>query len=202
MAGGDWAVVHEAETAEEAFSMIRKIDPRWAIICHPAITQWANAKYAPVQEPYVSRHQFLDEKLPKKLVSWRDNQLLMDMADRPQSLILWGSTRLGKTQWACSLGTHNYFNSNFNFKQWDPDAKLCIIDDFRWEYFKHDHHHFVALKVLLWGQEQVDMTDKYMPKFTIKGMPCIFICNELPAIFSDSNWEKNVIVQHVRNKLY
>ena len=109
---------------------------------------------------------------------------------------------MGKTQWARSLGPHNYFNSNFNFKEWNPDAKYCIIDDFGWEYFKHDHHHFAALKALLWGQEQVDVTDKYMPKTTIKGMPCIFICNDLLAIFSENNWSQNVIVEHVRNKLY
>ena len=86
---GDWAAIHNAPTAEEALSGICLIDPRRAIICHPAIKQWANDKFASKREAYVSHFQFLDEKLGETICSWRDNEFTKDMSERPRSLVLW-----------------------------------------------------------------------------------------------------------------
>lgn len=194
--------MHLCESAEDALTTIRRIDPRRAVICYPAIRQWVDNKYAAKAEPYESQFQFDDEKLGLEICAWRDEEFPKHISQRPRTLVLVGPTRLGKTQWARSLGPHNYFNSNFNFKKWNPDAKYCIIDDFGWEYFASTHHHHAALKALTWGQEEVEVTDKYMPKETIKGMPCIFICNQLPGIFKTENWSQNVMIVNVTEHLY
>ena len=66
---------------------------------------------------------FLDENLPQPLIDWRDTYIRNpNPPDRPKTLIMVGPSRLGKTQWARSLGNVCYWNNMI-----DLDL-LCIKD--------------------------------------------------------------------------
>lgn len=85
--------------------------------------------------------------------------------------MLVGPTRLGKTAWARSLGTHMYMHGMFNLENWDDNARFLIIDDIEWTYFP-------AKKQLLGGQTNFVLSDKYRRKRNvIGGHPCIYLMN-------------------------
>lgn len=87
------------------------------------------------------------------------------------SLILHGPTRLGKTQWARSLGRHIYMQGMFNADNLDPDATYAIFDDIVFEEFK-------SWKQWLGCQVNITVTDKYVRKKNFKGgIPAIYLTN-------------------------
>nr|QIK02123.1 putative C1:C2-like protein [Mulberry mosaic dwarf associated virus] len=94
--------------------------------------------------------------------------------DRPISLYICGPTRSGKTQWARSLGRHNYFTGSLSFLDYDDFALYNVIDDI--EYEKISTSWF---KSLLGAQKDIILKGKYMKDFRISGgIPCIVLVNE------------------------
>jgi len=92
--------------------------------------------------------------------------------ERPKSLILIGASRLGKTEWARSLGKAMYFCGQFNLDDWDEKAEYVILDDFNWKFFPQ-------WKSFLGCQKQFVLTDKYRKKRTVRwGKPCIVLGND------------------------
>jgi len=82
-----------------------------------------------------------------------------------------GKSRIGKTEWARSLGKAMYFCGQFNLDDWDESADYIILDDFNIKFFPQ-------WKSFLGGQKQFVLTDKYRKKRTVKwGKPCIWLCN-------------------------
>lgn len=120
---------------------------------------------------------------------------------RPRSLYLWGESRLGKTQWARSLGPHIYFNTLVDWK--DPETywriktgnyNYIIFDDFDpKEWFKRYYKQFFG------AQEKVTVTDKYMSKVSFKHhKPCIFLSNLTPQWIGweyDTQWISHNVVE-------
>lgn len=126
----------------------------------------------------------------------------MFVVDRPKSLILCGPSRLGKTEWARSLGRHMYFNGMLNLDDWDDDAKYIILDDFSPDVAKY----LPMWKSFFGAQRQFVLTDKYRKKRTVRfGKPLLWLCNECPRL-DDHNareWLKeNSVTVWVNNKLY
>lgn len=133
------------------------------------------------------------------MLEWVSNHL-RGTGDRPKSLFLVGESRLGKTEWARSLGPHTYFNSMFNLDDWNPDGKYLVIDDIEWKWVP-------AKKALLGAQQQFTLTDKYRKKVTLSwGKPCIYLCNRDMDVFNtceEWHWLKeNCIYVRLDNKLY
>lgn len=92
---------------------------------------------------------------------------------RPRGLVLFGPTRLGKTVWARSLGTHSYFGGLFNLELYDQEASYAVFDDISGGF-----GFFPSYKLWLGGQFEFSITDKYKHKRNIKwGKPAIYICN-------------------------
>ena len=92
--------------------------------------------------------------------------------ERPRSLILIGASRLGKTQWARSLGKAMYFCNLFNLDDWNDGASYIILDDIDIKYFPH-------WKFFLGAQAEGILTDKYRKKQRVRnGRPTIWLCNE------------------------
>lgn len=91
--------------------------------------------------------------------------------DRPRSLWLVGPSRIGKTEWARSLGPHIYWNGSIDLASFIDYAQYAIFDDFKWEYLPFKKQFFGA-------QKEFTMTDKYRKKRTVKwGKPSILIVN-------------------------
>lgn len=84
-----------------------------------------------------------------------------------------GPTRLGKTEWARSLGRHIYMCGMFNLSMWDDRAEYLVIDDINFEFFTPGG------RKSLWGaQRELTLSDKYTKKKCINwGKPMIYLCN-------------------------
>lgn len=122
--------------------------------------------------------------------------LITKQPDRPRSLILVGVSRLGKTEWARSLGPHMYWNGYFDLSLWNDDADYAIFDDISTDNFKQ-------YKQWLGAQRQFTATDKYMRKRQLLwGKPCIFLANQIPD-FDDRDWiNANCSIVQLRNPLF
>ena len=92
---------------------------------------------------------------------------------RRKSLFLGGPTRIGKTEWARSLGRHVYWNGTIDASMWDDEARYVIFDDFEWKFMPFK-------KQFIGCQLEFAITDKYCRKRTIKrwGKPAIIIYND------------------------
>jgi len=87
--------------------------------------------------------------------------------------MLVGPTRLGKTEWARSIGRHIYMCGLFNVDMWDAQAKYIVIDDISFDFMGG------ARKSLWGGQKEFTVTGKYRKNRTVKwGKPMIFLCNQ------------------------
>lgn len=138
-------------------------------------------------------------------MGWIDGVLKMKRTPwhRPNSLVLIGPSRTGKTEWARHFGPHMYFNTMLNLDDWDEDADYIVLDD-----FNSDINKFLpAWKCFFGGQKEFTLTDKYRGKKTVHwGKPMIWLSNE--DIFKHLNIEqadfikKNCTVICLTNKLY
>jgi len=83
-----------------------------------------------------------------------------------------GPSRLGKTEWARSLGRHIYMCGLFNLAKWDNEAQYLVIDDISFPLIGGG-------RKALWGsQKELTLTDKFARKRAVKwGKPMIFLCN-------------------------
>lgn len=116
-----------------------------------------------------------------------------------KSLWLYGGTRLGKTELACSLGNHWYMNGAWNIECYDDRANYGVLDDIEWDSLKRYY------KGLLGCQTNVTVTDKYKKKSIIRGgKPVIILTNELPVFtVAEASWlEGNVVFHFINASLY
>lgn len=127
---------------------------------------------------------------------------LDSVADRPKSLLLVGPSRLGKTEWARSLGRHLYFNGYFDLSQLRGDlsnVRYAVFDDFPWDRFRS------FAKQWMGAQATFTVTDKYKPKMTINwGKPIIFLCNpeDEHSEMSSTWFQANLQRVYVQERLY
>lgn len=103
--------------------------------------------------------------------------LVLARPTRPRGLVLVGPTRIGKTEYIRSWGTHIYWGGSTTIRDCDwESADYLVVDDVPWEFFP-------GKKQFLGGQLQFIMTEKYVRKTRITfGKACIYICNEDPFL--------------------
>lgn len=135
--------------------------------------------------------------------------LSLPRPERPKSLILNGVSRLGKTQWARSLGEHIYIANMWDLSALDglPGTfwtnGYIIFDDIDWDSIKS------SAKSWFGAQRDFSVSDKYRRKRRIPGgIPCIFLVNPDSFVgdlldFSLGNWgQQNITIVTLQNKLY
>lgn len=104
---------------------------------------------------------------------------------RQRSLVLWGPTRLGKTLWARSLGSHAYFGGLFSLDEDLDDVAYAVFDD-----IQGGLKFFPSYKNWLGAQKQFYATDKYRGKKLIDwGRPSIFVSNNDPRYGEGADME-------------
>jgi len=92
------------------------------------------------------------------------------------SLCLYGETRLGKTLWARSLGSHAYFGGLFCLDEPIDGVDYAVFDD-----MQGGLEFFHGYKFWLGCQSQFYATDKYKGKKLVDwGKPSIWLSNEDP----------------------
>lgn len=118
---------------------------------------------------------------------------------RPKSLIVWGPSRMGKTEWARSLGRHTYFQGMFNLDVLDEDADYVVMDDIPPKYFG-------SYKQWMGGQRDFNVTDKYRKKKQVAGgWPCIILMNTDPREVAewDQAWvAKNAVFVYLNHEMW
>jgi len=104
------------------------------------------------------------------------------------SLVLGGPSRLGKTQWARSLGDHAYIANMWNLDAFNNKPTsfwtngYVIFDDINWDSLKG------SAKSWFGAQTNFSVSDKYRHKRTIPGgIPAIYLCNK--EDFAGDAWE-------------
>lgn len=121
------------------------------------------------------------------------------MVDRPKSLVLIGASRLGKTEWARSLGRHAFCGGLFNIDQIHEDVKYAVFDDVDINFFPHYKNWFGA-------QAEFTATDKYRGKKNlIWGKPMIWCNNDDPRQGKDVDvaWmDANCIFVNIHTPLF
>lgn len=171
--------------------------PRDYVLNYEKLEYFAKQHYKAKVEEYVSK--FTSFIVPQVLRDWV-LESLDPTANRPKSLFLVGASRMGKTEWARSLGCHTYFNHMFNLDDWNHAGRYLVIDDIEWKYFP-------ARKALLGAQSTFTMTDKYRKKVTLAwGKPCIYLCNKDMDVFNSCDeyeWLKdNCVYYNLQGKLF
>nr|QTE03492.1 MAG: replication-associated protein [Fringilla montifringilla CRESS-DNA-virus sp.] len=190
-----------AETASSAADYLRIVaagDPKGFAKSFNNIKACANHLFPEeVFPPYVPPEWVTGAwVVPAALQRWVAEEL--PKRNRPKCLVLVGPSRLGKTEWARSLGTHMYWRSCTNVTNWNVAAKYMIFDDIEWRYLPQK-------KALLTCMGDATVTDKYKAKKDIRvDKPAIVLCNEfdIDTIDESAYWKKNVCVVHVTEPLF
>lgn len=91
---------------------------------------------------------------------------------RAISLFLGGNTRIGKTSWIRSLGSHSYFHGSFNIDEYVDGAMYHVWDEFVWKFLPQRRSWFSS-------QLRIGINPKYGKPRTlvIGGAPSIFLYN-------------------------
>ncbi|KAJ1386757.1 hypothetical protein SESBI_40558 [Sesbania bispinosa] len=178
-----YAEALNSSSKTQALQIIKEKDPKTFFVQYHNISANADKIFAPPPQPYVSFFSSSSFKLPEQLRLWLESELNLDGASaarpiRPKSIIVEGHSRMGKTQWARSLGRHNYLcgHLDFNSRCYSNDAVYNVIDDISPSYLKMKHW-----KELLGAQLNWQTNCKYGKPVLIKGdNPSIILCNPGP----------------------
>ncbi|EGO20879.1 hypothetical protein SERLADRAFT_441268 [Serpula lacrymans var. lacrymans S7.9] len=193
-----WGHIIASSSRDEYEERVQTFGPYDWVVNHDKIINYADKHWPVEPEQYVSEFTEFPH-LTEEMRDWVTNE--MPKRDRPKSLVVWGPTRTGKTEWARSLGRHTYMNGLFNADDIDEASDYIVLDDISLEHFPNYKSWFGA-------QKQFVVTDKYKSKRTVKwGKPCIWLSNENPldirARGINTEWiAGNTIVVNLDHRLY
>jgi len=155
-------------TETEFWGLVEKKYARDYVLHLDRLREFARHKFGACIQQYAGLFQSF--RRTDELQGWVESEL--GNPDRPKTLWLTGASRLGKTEWARSLGRHMYFNGSFNLDDWDADATYIVWDDFDWKWLPYR-------KQFVGAQRQFVVSDKYRKKRSITwGKPSIFVWND------------------------
>ncbi|ACO07285.1 AC1 [Cotton leaf curl Alabad virus] len=167
-----------AGSKEAAMAIIREKLPEKFIFQYHNLNSNLDRIFTPPLEVYVS--PFLSSsfnQVPEELEEWVSENV-MDAAARPlrpQSIVIEGDSRTGKTMWARSLGPHNYLCGHLDCV---PRSTVTTL------VYRHCCHRPAFLKhfkEFMGAQRDWQSNTKYGKPVQIKGgIPTIFLCNPGP----------------------
>ncbi|AIR77190.1 replicase protein [Jatropha leaf crumple virus] len=174
-----YAAAINSGSKSEALRILRELAPRDYVRDFHNISSNLDKIFTPPAEVYVSPFpQSSFDQVPDELEQWVSENV-MDAAARPfrpNSIVIEGDSRTGKTMWARSLGPHNYLCGHLDLspRVYSNDAWYNVIDDVDPHYLKH-------FKEFMGAQRDWQSNTKYGKPVQIKGgIPTIFLCNPGP----------------------
>nr|AHA80977.1 replication protein [Tomato yellow leaf curl virus] len=164
----------------EALNVIKELAPKDYILQFHNLNSNLDRIFQEPPAPYIS--PFLSSsfnQVPEELEVWVSENVMSAAARpwRPNSIVIEGDSRTGKTMWARSLGPHNYLCGHLDLspKVYSNDAWYNVIDDVDPHYLKH-------FKEFMGAQRDWQSNTKYGKPIQIKGgIPTIFLCNPGPT---------------------
>nr|AGO02083.1 replication-associated protein [Tomato yellow leaf curl virus - Il] len=164
----------------EALNILKEKAPKDYILQFHNLSSNLDRIFQEPPAPYIS--PFLSSsfnQVPDELEVWVSENVMSSAAQpwRPNSIIIEGDSRTGKTMWARSLGPHNYLCGHLDLspKVYSNDAWYNVIDDVDPHYLKH-------FKEFMGAQRDWQSNTKYGKPIQIKGgIPTIFLCNPGPT---------------------
>lgn len=184
----------QATTRQEAEEIIRTEQPGRLLSNWNNINGYLNHRFPNRGSQFCYKPECA-WKLPSEITDWLKNEFTK--TERAKCLIVVGPTRLGKTNWARSLGTHMFWRGNVAYGDWVQSSKYIVIDDVPWKFVPQK-------KSILTQMGDVTLTDKYVRKLTVMNdKPAIFLSNETPDFEDDANyWKENSVIVHITDKMY
>nr|AAL05293.1 replication-associated protein [Tomato yellow leaf curl virus - Gezira] len=175
-----YAAAINSGSKAEALRVLRELAPRDYILQFHNLNSNLDRIFQEPPAPYSS--PFLSSsfnQVPEELEVWVSENVMSSAARpwRPNSIIIEGDSRTGKTMWARSLGPHNYLCGHLDLspKVYSNDAWYNVIDDVDPHYLKH-------FKEFMGAQRDWQSNTKYGKPIQIKGgIPTIFLCNPGPT---------------------
>lgn len=157
---------------------------------------WLSDKFRTIPSAWPPNGRVFGDLVPAEMQAWAEGERFG--ADRPLSLVVVGPSRLGKTEWARSLGPHVYMNGQFAFDDVPANTEYAVVDDCGWLRWKRE------LKPWLGAQHEVTIRKLYRGMVTVHwGRPCIVLCNHLSASVRRDAWFiANTIVVDLTARLY
>nr|AIJ49793.1 C1 protein [Tomato yellow leaf curl virus - KISR] len=164
----------------EALNILKEKAPKDYILQFHNLNSNLDKIFQEPPAPYIS--PFLSSsfnQVPEELEVWVSENVMSSAARpwRPNSIVIEGDSRTGKTMWARSLGPHNYLCGHLDLspKVYSNDAWYNVIDDVDPHYLKH-------FKEFMGAQRDWQSNTKYGKPIQIKGgIPTIFLCNPGPT---------------------
>nr|ALI16122.1 C1 Protein [Tomato yellow leaf curl virus] len=164
----------------EALNILKEKAPKDYILQFHNLNSNLDKIFQEPPAPYIS--PFLSSsfnQVPEELEVWVSENVMSSAARpwRPNSIVIEGDSRTGKTMWARSLGPHNYLCGHLDLspKVYSNDALYNVIDDVDPHYLKH-------FKEFMGAQRDWQSNTKYGKPIQIKGgIPTIFLCNPGPT---------------------
>nr|QED89973.1 replication associated protein [Tomato yellow leaf curl virus] len=175
-----YAAAINSGSKTEALRVLRELAPRDYILQFHNLNSNLDRIFQEPPAPYIS--PFLSSsfnQVPEELEVWVSENVMSSAARpwRPNSIVIEGDSRTGKTMWARSLGPHNYLCGHLDLspKVYSNDAWYNVIDDVDPHYLKH-------FKEFMGAQRDWQSNTKYGKPIQIKGgIPTIFLCNPGPT---------------------
>nr|AFN80613.1 Rep [Paspalum striate mosaic virus] len=171
-------IIKSSTNKEDYLSMVRKTFPfDWATRLQQ-FQYSAESLFPSTPPPYVDPFGMPSQDEHSVIGAWLRDELYTDRspAERRRSLYICGPTRTGKTSWARSLGSHNYWQHSVDFLHVIQNAKYNVIDDIPFKFVP-------CWKGLVGSQKDITVNPKYGKKRLLSnGIPCIILVNE------DEDW--------------
>lgn len=198
------AGIAEGKSVDEVVDDILEVHPD-LIRSVPALNSYVERRSAP-RVLYMPEYSIDDFSLAgadyDRITHWRDLLATMVRGQRTHMRSLWfvGSSGVGKTSLARSIGEHWYMQGLWSMDKYsDKEHVYGVLDDIPWESLKFNY------KSLLGRQKDVTWTDKYRAKKSVKfGYPVIVLTNSLPEFTREERewllW--NVDFWHIEGVLY
>nr|QEX51311.1 replication-associated protein [Okra enation leaf curl virus] len=174
-----YAAALNAGSKSEALRVIKELAPKDYVLQFHNLNANLDRIFTPPVEVYVSPFSSSSfDQVPEELEEWAAENVVDAAArpHRPQSIVIEGDSRTGKTMWARSLGPHNYLCGHLDLspKVYANDAWYNVIDDVDPHFLKH-------FKEFMGAQRDWQSNTKYGKPVQIKGgIPTIFLCNPGP----------------------
>lgn len=198
----DWeSIIRRSASAADFLDIIKRKRPKDYCLALERL-EYAAAKLFKFNAPaYSSAYDTF--KPPDKCLEWVLHSIHRPHPGRRMSLYIEGPSRIGKTEWARSIGAHLYLNNMYSLdsiREYLDVAEYAVFDDIPFDRLP-------AWKAFVGCQKSFTLTDRYRKKFTIQcwDRPSIFCVNPDMSYRCTPAWDyikKNCITFVGDNKFY